>query len=163
MTHNRFFRTAVLTLSILLIAGCGSEKRTGPVAVFPVTGILKHNGKPVEGADITFFNEASNTSSFGRTDAEGRFRMTTYSSNDGAIAGKNIVTIAKTVVAPPAAPVPDSSSTAYIPPGFGALAAPPAKPAVSDVPAKYGSQQSSGLIAVVQESDKNQVEFDLND
>ncbi len=117
----------------------------------------------MEGADITFYNAERNLSSFGRTNSDGKYQMSTFSSNDGATAGKMTVTISKVEVAPPAqTSAVDVTSQEYVPPEYGVSTAPkaPAKPAI---PAKYASQIQSGLIAVVQESNDNTINFELTD
>lgn len=140
--------------------GCsGSQAR--PVAVYPVTGKVTYKSQPVVGADITFVNETENRSAFGRTDEKGEFQLTTFSSNDGAVAGKHIVTIVKVVPPPPPANEPAVESAEYVPPGLGESTAPP--PPKSDIPGKYANQQTSGLIAVVNAEGANHVEFDLKD
>jgi len=149
-------------LACFLFPGCGHSVRTGDHPVFPVEGVVTYKGKPVEGADVTFFNAEANLSSFGRTDNAGKFRMTTYSSNDGAVAGKQIVTISKMVVASPAQPMPETSSTAYVPPGMGAPSI-PVTPQSAEIPIKYASQETSGLVAVIQESGPNEIRLELTD
>jgi hypothetical protein len=145
-----------------LAAGCGSETKPPPVDVYPVTGSVNYKGQPVVGADITFFNTEADRSSFGRTDDRGEYRLTTFSMNDGAVAGKHIVTITKVEAAPVTAPLPDVESIDYAPPGIGeeTVVAPPPK---ASIPAKYGDQQTSGLVAVVNSDAPNKFDFDLTD
>jgi len=152
----------IIPLCCLAMLGCTSGGREAPVPVFPVTGVVTYNGKPVAGADITFFSTDGDRSAFGRTDADGRYRLSTFSSNDGAIEGRHIVTIVK-VSAPqqPAEQVASIESDAYVPPGEGASTSPP--PPKSEVPDKYGSQETSGLTAIVNADDNNEIDFELTD
>lgn len=154
---GRLERCGIL-FCIAILFGCGGN--SSPVPVYPVEGTLKYQGKPVAGADITFFNAEANRSAFGRTNDQGEFELTTFSSNDGAVAGKNVVTIQKFETPPPAATdVASTESEAYVPPGFNKSTDPP-KPK-SNFPEKYGSQETSGLIAVVNAEGPNKIDFDL--
>jgi hypothetical protein len=67
--------------------GCGGSDMEQPT--FPVSGVVKLDGKPLKGATIVF--HAVDQSKFkwkelpqGLTDEEGKFSIFTYSSNDGA-------------------------------------------------------------------------------
>lgn len=151
-----------LSLCCLAMLGCGSGGRETPVPVYPVTGVVTYNGKPVVGADITFFSADGDRSAFGRTDNEGRYRLSTFSSNDGAIEGRHLVTIVKVNVptrqAEPVAPI---DSEAYVPPEEGVSTSPP--PPKSEVPEKYASQETSGLTAIVNADGNNEINFELTD
>ena len=70
------------------------------VPTHPVEGKLTLNGQPVAGASITFHRFNKNTEKYtsacnGRSDASGRFQMTTYFRFDGAPAGEFAVTVTK--------------------------------------------------------------------
>ena len=60
----------------------------------PVTGTVYYNGKLLEGADVGFMGSVGRPSS-GRTDAEGRFRLSAWKEGDGATLGQHVVTIMK--------------------------------------------------------------------
>jgi hypothetical protein len=63
-------------------SGCGGSK---PV---PVNGVVKLDGRPVEGAAVTFIPESGKTANAsGMTEKEGAFRLTTLKPNDGAYPG----------------------------------------------------------------------------
>lgn len=140
--------------------GCSSRKAS-PAPVFPVTGSVTYKGQPVAGADVTFYNDEQKRSAFGRTDEQGKYRLTTFSVNDGAVAGKHVVTIVKNE--PPAAPIvtPDVESPEYVPPAFGESTMP--APEKSSFPEKYAKQETSGLIAVVNADAPNEIDFKLTD
>ena len=150
---------AMLALA-LVACGCGGGSAP-PAPVFPVTGAVTYKGKPVVGADVTFFNSEANRSAFGRTNEQGEYELTTFSANDGAVAGKSIVTITK--VEAPVAPVEQApvDSPDYQPPGLNQSTT-PARPK-SSFPAKYGSQETSGLVAVVSADAPNKINFDLKE
>src|SRR5690606_5861700 len=106
-----------------------------PVPVYPVSGKVTYQGQPVSGADITFHHESTDRSAFGRTNDEGEYKLTTFSSNDGAVEGKHGVTIVKFQAPVEAPPVADVESEAYEPPGEG-MSTDPVKPK-TDLPEKY--------------------------
>jgi len=144
---------------VLLALGCGKPELERPVEVFPVSGHITFGGKPVANADVTFFNEEAKRSAFGRTDSEGYYRLTTFAPNDGAPAGKHIVTVQKFEVSEPTEPVADIESTAYVPP-TGNVSTNPVKPKTT-LPDKYASQGTTTLIAVVESIDDNVVDLKL--
>lgn len=78
----------------LLATGCSGPAE---VAVYPVVGQVVVNGKPAEGATVVFHPQAAGEVAelrpTGKTDADGRFKLTTRESNDGAPAGDYKVTI----------------------------------------------------------------------
>lgn len=95
-------RSMVLSLvSCLLLAslmGCGAG---GDFPTSPVSGRVICEGVPVEGAMVYFepLREDSSSSAivgrqgFSFTDAEGKFVLTTYNNNDGAVIGKHRVRV----------------------------------------------------------------------
>lgn len=157
---RRLMQCAMLTCASM-VCGCGSSAEP-PVPVYPVTGTVTYKGTPVVGADITFFNKEANRSSFGRTNEQGEYQLTTFSANDGAVAGKSIVTIVK-FEAPPMATTDVASidTEEYVPPGANQSTDPP-KPK-SEFPDKYGKQETSGLVAMVNADAPNKVDFNLTD
>ena len=115
----------------------------------------------MSGADITFHHESTDRSAFGRTNDEGEYKLTTFSSNDGAVKGKHGVTIVKFQAPVEAPPVADVESEAYEPPGEG-MSTDPVKPK-TDLPEKYSKEATSGLIAVVNADAPNTIDFELED
>jgi len=146
-------------LVVLVCGGCGSGvDHTGP-PLHRVSGVVKWNGQPLVGADVTFNLKDGSGSSFGRTDAAGRYELTTRTSNDGAPAGDFLVTISKVdEPAPSATKVVSQDDPNYNPyAGKGATAQPPPK---STLPAKYADAKTSGLTARVS-AGSNPLDFDL--
>jgi hypothetical protein len=151
---------AVASLCVIL-AGCGQSQPTNREPVYPIRGQIMHKGTPVAGADVTFYCEEKNRSAFGRTDDQGRFRLTTYSSNDGAVAGKHAVTVSKHETPPPTK-VADTQDTAYVPPGFNESTDP--APPKNLIPTKYADTKTTDLIVVVNaDSNNSEVVLDLKD
>ena len=84
---------AVLVLGTSVLTGCGGG--ADRPAMVPVSGTVNYNGSPVEGATVTFAAGTSARSSSGVSDSSGKFKLTTFDSNDGAPVGEYVVTIAK--------------------------------------------------------------------
>jgi len=78
---------AVLTLGFFLL-GCGGGPR-----VYKAVGTVTYQGKPVEGAQVTFAYDNGNFAN-GLTDAAGKFNLT-YMGQPGAAPGKCSVTVIK--------------------------------------------------------------------
>lgn len=151
--------TVNLCVTSILI-GCG-DTASGPEPTYEVSGAITFQGKPVAGADVTFFNAEKKRSAFGRTNDKGEYQLTTFSSNDGAVEGKSTVTVVKFVPAEPVAPEADVESEDYQPPGFGKSTAPP-KPK-SEIPSKYSDQATSDLMAMVATDRVNKIDFELSE
>jgi len=81
---------------VVALAGCGD----GRPALVRVTGTVQLDGKPLEGAIVSFQPVAQGRDAFQRpssavTDAEGKFSPGTYGPDDGLPPGKYRVTIQK--------------------------------------------------------------------
>jgi hypothetical protein len=89
MNRMRFFAIALLGVPLF---GCGGESLPKRV---PVSGSVTYKGKAVEGATVGFLCEGAPRMASGITDKDGKFTLTTYEPNDGAIPGKHTVTVTK--------------------------------------------------------------------
>ncbi len=94
MTTTARFRPVLLALLFTLPCGaCAS----GREPLYPVSGQVFYEGKPVEGATIVLHPlnsaEANAPTARGRTDSEGSFTLGTYAAGDGAPAGEYGVAI----------------------------------------------------------------------
>jgi hypothetical protein len=163
-TRVRSMRISCLLLALcfcLIGAGCGSGGAKGRMPVYKVTGKVTFNGAPVVGADVTFLCTDANKSAFGRTNDEGVYNLTTYSSNDGAVEGRHAVAIVHIPAAAtdPSKPLADVTSDDYAPPEEN-QSTDPVVP-VSTLPKKYGDVATSGLSAVVAKDDENVHDFVL--
>lgn len=78
---------------LLAVVGCGG----GGLNPTPVSGTINYRGKPVADAQVTFHwtGGEGGRSASGKTDAQGKFQLTTNSTNDGAVPGDYAVTVAK--------------------------------------------------------------------
>lgn len=85
----------LLTIATLLglLAGCNSSNG---VTLFPVEGELRLNGQPLAGAHVVFHplqSTAKVPPARAQTDASGKFKLTTFQTEDGAPAGTYSVTV----------------------------------------------------------------------
>ncbi len=72
-----------------VFAGCGGRNEN----LSEVTGIVTLDGQPLPDAVIVFSPTSGGTTSYGRTDNEGKFRMLFRDNEYGAWVGENIVRI----------------------------------------------------------------------
>lgn len=136
-------------LVLLLLAGCsGSPEKT-----YPVHGVVTLDGKPLEGGTVLFESiEPGGHRSGGvvggkrytaraSIDPQGRYRLSTFGDNDGAVAGRHRV-----VVLPDLSQVPDT---------------PGARPPV-EVPAKYQWPETTDLEYEVKPDPDNRIDVELH-
>ena len=135
------------------IVGCGGGVET-PETV-PVSGTVMYNGNPVPGATVSFMSDAAPRAATGITDSEGKFQLSTFGANDGAIPGEHKVTVTKiegeqaASTSPNTAMMNDPSAmaNAYQQQAQGAGAQGPK----SALPEKYASLSSTPLTETVKE------------
>ena len=87
-------RLALPALLLGLAAGCGGDN--GRLPVYPVKGAVFVKAQPAAGARVFFSPAAAATDPqalrpFAVADADGSFRLTTYTAYDGAPAGDYVV------------------------------------------------------------------------
>jgi len=137
-------RAAVVLLVVPLVCGLvfnlgcqpgGAKERT-----YPVTGVVTLNNEPVADAAVTFHPAGSGKLAVGKTDAAGKFSLTTTETGQsGAVPGRYRVTVAK-----------------YVSPDQPAAAAPSGEyreqetettpaPAQNVLPANYADPSTSGF------------------
>lgn len=170
-----------LLLTLSLAAGCN---KPATVKTYPVTGAVTVNGKVIEGAIVTLTPTiAGGPNASGKTDSEGKFKLTTYAGPGqvyaGAAAGDYKVIITKPV--PPEGPStedmqnmsPEARQAAMMKmmqgtlptegaPDGGNAPKKPAKPK-SEVPERYGKAETSGLTATVLSGVNDPLEFKLTE
>lgn len=141
-------RMAALALgTAVLAAGCG-RKVTRP-EVFPAGGLVTLDGKPLEGARLSFEHEAATYWAEGRTDASGRYALMTFSGTDGALPGNYFVAITK-YEDPATVPEKIREVPNYVPKNL--------------LPARYATAKTSGLSATVEprrDAGANRFDFKL--
>jgi hypothetical protein len=140
-------------LLAMFAAGCGGGSAKQPTV--QVTGTVSLAGSPVEGATVVFgAASGQERGATGITDAAGRFKLTTYNKDDGAIVGKYTVAISKTEIV--GGMTPDEEHEAI-------SAGKEVTPAeiIDRLPAKYKDGKQSGLTADVTAGGPNDFKFEL--
>ena len=143
------------SLTLLLVCGCETVPE-GQFPVAPVEVTVTYKNQPVEEAVVTFANSEGKPPAFGRTNAEGKARMTTYQSEDGAVVGTHSVSVVKQEFDGVVQEEASQDSEEYNPsPGASPL------PKIKDLlPQKYALPTTSGLTVEVTDG-KNEVALDL--
>jgi hypothetical protein len=147
----RIQNAAVGLVSLLLLGGCGD----GRPSLVQVTGVVKVDGNPVEGAIVSFVpmtdsKDGYKRPSAGVTDASGKFSVGTYDKTDGIPPGKYKVAIQKREL------------MGELPKNFDAE-----QPQRFNLkykwvtPRKYGNPETSGLEAEVTSSELKPGTFEL--
>jgi hypothetical protein len=147
------FRRALFVFCVASFALLGACKKadTRPRRV-PVSGMVVHRGQPVAEATVIFEPVGSTPAATGKTDAAGRFQLTTFDASDGAVPGDYKVAVRKVQVTPGSRPADAPDDLAAPPPDEKWL-----------LPVKYGHTASSGLTATVKADAKNEFNFELTD
>jgi hypothetical protein len=124
-----------------------------------VSGTVTFDDKPVEGAQVTFMAPGAPRAAIGNTDSQGRYRLTTFKPNDGAVPGTHAVTIVKMETSGQDISA-DKPGAAY---GAAMKAAATGKrPAqAGGIPGKYSDPKLGGLTAEVKKGGPNEFTFDL--
>lgn len=136
------------------LSGCGGGD-DGRLPTAPVEVTVMYKGAPVEGAVVTF-TTMSPPPAFGKTDAAGKAKLTTYEDSDGAILGSHKVMVVKQQFDGVIKEEASQDSEDYAPsPGASPL------PKVKDLlPKKYSLPGSTDLKADVVKGD-NTFTFEL--
>ena len=145
----------VVLLVSLLGLGCAAQQGGDRPTTCPVTGTVTHNGQPVDGANVVFQLVGGSGSAIGKTDAGGKYTLTTFVSGDGAEPGEYQVKIEKYKVETGSAV--DESSPDYVAPAENEVVAEPE----NLLPAIYADPATSGLKATVSEGGENTFDFAL--
>lgn len=147
---NRSWSCSFVAMLIVLAGGCGQR-----VPLVPVTGVVVVGTVPVEGAEVTFLNDApGQPPASATTDGAGRFRMKTYWPSkkqevDGASPGTYRVVVSK--VSWPQLGTSTSRDLKSLNP-----------PAATNVlPERYRNANTSGLSAEVRQGEANDFTFTL--
>jgi hypothetical protein len=124
----------------------------------PVHGRILLDGKPLGGAMVTFICPNAPRFSSGTTDSEGKFNLTTFTPNDGALIGENTVTVSVATKPPPETAGNKPDPEAY----FRALHREQGRASAlaSPLPLRYADARTSGLAWTVKPGD-NQPTLEL--
>lgn len=141
----------VLFSACVVIASLGCTPAGPPspekLPVVSAGGTVTYQGKPVADASVSFQHSEGKVSATGKTDAQGKFKLSTYGADDGAPAGKYRVTVAV-------------SGVKEIEPGV--LAPIPEGGVQSPIPPKYSNPTESGLDVEVPAAGSSDLKVDLN-
>jgi hypothetical protein len=147
--------------------GCGGE--AGLKGLVAASGTVTYKGAPVEGATVAFVPDGDGKAAGGRTDASGKFTLTTVNPGDGVLPGRYKVSVTKMVNLDTAAQVTAEDMAKMVAGGKAPPMGPTkGKPGDSggvryDVPKKYSNPIESGLTAEVKASGTNDFTFELVD
>jgi hypothetical protein len=147
MRTRAFLQRAALLLlcGAALAAGCSKKGGHRPKVV-RAGGLVLYRGAPVEEAVITFTNPEANASAYAKTGPDGRFQLTTFGHEDGAVPGRHKVAVSKVEVTRKAPPGMDYSTTS---------AGPPPDERKHLLPERYSRPDTSELEVEVKEGEKN--------
>lgn len=150
-------RVALFVAACLLAACIGCSGAAGP-QTGRVSGRITVNGKPLAGANVNFDLKEGKSPrvATGVTDSDGRYTLSTFGKDDGAVLGKHVVWITmpqKGDAIDPNNPTADYGQ-------MMSAAAVGAKPDTGGIPAKYTSKESSDLIREVK-AGTNEINIDL--
>ncbi len=119
----------------------------GRSPTIPVQGVITLDNEPVADATVMFFCKKLRITSYGKTNENGEFSLTTYDPEDGAPEGRYVVTVKK------------SEQTITKPSEHPTL--PPQSETVQLLPAEYGDLESTSLRATVITGGNNSFPFNL--
>lgn len=106
-TPTFFRRLLCASLACVAVVGCGKAQRW-PAFTEPATAVVRLDGRPVEGALVLLGPVDKGYACQGTTAVDGRARLTTFRSGDGAVAGHYRVLVSWEEVRPnPAVTIPD--------------------------------------------------------
>jgi hypothetical protein len=143
-----FNNTVIFLPLALCVLGCNHENRLK--GLVPAEGIVYYDGKPLDGATVNFIPQTPDQrSAVGRTDAAGKFVLTTLTPNDGAAPGEYQATVSKMSDA-----VWNESMTEQ----ESAKSKDDVKPLI---PAKYSIPAKSGLTAIIPAKGVKDLKFEL--
>ena len=135
-----------------VLLGCCPTSTRPPT--HPTSGHVLRDDKPVENAIITFRPVDGQHPANGVTDASGRYKLTTFSKGDGAMAGQYRVVIVKY---PQRQQSPDATAVEEYVPVMG-----PTPQPRNLLPEKYASADHSELTADIRPKEKNNFDFTID-
>jgi hypothetical protein len=161
MTRSTLMRLLGLVCLVALLGGCGEA---GPT-LYPAGGTVTYKGEALDGATVTFSCDEANTVATGKTDAQGRFELSTYKRGEGAAAGKHTVTVSKVKVSAPSGPptMEMSKDQKVMDDIMGGGFPPELVPPESEIPEKYNDAARPILEFTVSAEASNDFKIELTD
>ena len=148
---------SLISISITGFVGCGQSKWP---TTYKSSGTVTLDGSPVERATITFYPLDGQKPANATTDANGKFKLTSFNAGDGATAGAFGVAIQKfpaiEIEAVPGGLPFDESNNTDEGPALGSE-----KEDENELPEKYSDHEKSGLSATVTADGDNVFNFEL--
>jgi hypothetical protein len=148
---GRKWSSDAVGLFFLMAAICGAVVGCGRPEMGPVSGTLRYQGNPVPDATVKFTAQSRPTA-VGRTDAEGRYTLTTFRKGDGAYGGSHRVVVIPWMDG--WIDLPDDAQTGRKPPTV--LPRP-------DIPERYRQPSESPLKAEVVAGKNNVINLEMVD
>jgi hypothetical protein len=156
---NRLWAPLSFALAAIMVCGCSSSTRP---PTYQVSGTVTLKGQPLEGATVVFVptEGASQQAATGITDASGKFKLSTFTGDDGAQEGDYRIKVSKFDVKKPT----KEEQQKYISMEeeqkmqFGDEK--PTPPAKNLLPPKYANEATSGFTYTVKKG-QNTVELKL--
>ena len=133
----------LLTAVFLPSSGCSSRVDKWAAKrpkTYPAVGRVLWDGKPEEGITVSLDSKVHNVSASAITDSTGAFKLKTYKTGDGAVAGEHAVRLEKRIVKDPNAEIVVE---------------------VVVLPKQYADPKTSGLTATVVEKGPNDFTFEV--
>ncbi|MDR3111198.1 MAG: carboxypeptidase-like regulatory domain-containing protein [Planctomycetaceae bacterium] len=96
MKSFSFTSVVLFVVTAFVCGGCGSSTKLSGLA--PVQGVVTFDGSPVSDANVSFSPTQTGgemRAAAGKTDANGKFTLTTLKANDGVTPGEFTVTVTK--------------------------------------------------------------------
>jgi len=154
-------RSLCFLVSLLVVfsfTGCGGPKYP---PTFKTTGTVTLDGKPIEGATVSFYPDGTNKPANGETDSSGQYLMSSFNKNDGATVGAFRVTVQKQpkveYESTPEGTPYDPSMESSEPQSLKDMGQ-----SENSLPKMYADPETSGLTATVVKGDSNVVNFELS-
>lgn len=156
----------ICIVSLLFLTGCTGSKASDQPKTVPVSGTVMYNNQPVEGAEVSFMAPGAPQAAAGRTDKEGKFQLSTFDPNDGAVIGEHVVTITK-MEAGAATSKKSDEDLLNNPAGLAGLSSSEEESGSGGpkhlLPEKYSNATTSQLKETVTEAGPNKFVFNLAD
>lgn len=133
----------LMMASALTVIGCSSRVDKWAAKrpkTYPAKGRVLWDGKPEEGIVVSLDSKVHKVSASAITDSTGAFKLKTFKTGDGAVAGEHAVRLEKRIVKDPTAEIVVE---------------------VIILPKKYADAATSGLTATVQEKGPNDFLFEV--
>ncbi|MBN1394170.1 MAG: hypothetical protein JW959_04035 [Pirellulales bacterium] len=146
MDRRVVLASAAFAAALAMFSGCGPDRPT----TAPVGGKITYQGKPVAEGTIIFYPKHGRLA-IGKIGPDGAYRLTTFTSNDGAAPGLYVVTIEAKQVSGGYQP---KSLEDELKKGFGAPTI------IWLAPQIYAERETSTLTAEVKPGE-NTIDFDL--